>query len=106
MLGTHPLPVSLGVRGPAAAEGCEGPSVKILNAFIQRSSIIKVSAGSLTGRIFRASVAVLLRHRQRRQGGADLGGPKAGILHQLADFLNPEVLRIQIVCLQDDLQMI
>ena len=104
MLGTHPLPVSLGVRGPAAAERCEGPSVKILNALIQRSNIIKVSAGPLTGRIFGASVAALLRHCQRRQGSADLGGPKIRILDQLADFLHPDVLRVKIVRLQDDLE--
>ena len=104
MLSTHPLHVSLGVCGSSATEGCQGTSVKILNALIQRSNIIKVSAGPLTGRIFGASVAALLRHCQRRQGSTDLGGPKIRILDQLADFLHPDVLRIQIVCLQDDLQ--
>ena len=104
MLGTHPLRVSLGVRGSPAAEGCQGPSVKVFEALVQRSSIIKVSAGPLTGRVFRASVAALLRHRERRKGGADLGGPKVRVLDQLADSLHPEVLDIQVVCLQDDLQ--
>ena len=103
MLGTHPLSVSLGIRGPAATKGCQGTSVKVLDALIQRSSIIKVSAGPLTGGVFRASVAGLLRHRERGQGGADLGGPKVRVLDQLADFLYPNVLGVKIVCLQDDL---
>ena len=46
---------------------------------------------------------MLLRHGDRGQGGADLGGPKVRVLDQLADSLNPEVLDIQVVCLQDDL---
>ena len=103
MLGTHPLTISLGVCGSAATEGCQGTSVKVLDALIQRSSIIKVSAGPLTGGVFRASVAALLRHRERGQGGADLGGPKVRVLDQLADFLHPDVLRVKIVRLQDDL---
>ena len=104
MLSTHPLPVSLGVRGSAAAKGCQGTSVKVLNALIQRSSIIQVSTGALAGCVLGASVAaILLRHRDRGQGGADLGGPKVRVLDQLADSLHPEVLDIQVACLQDDL---
>ena len=73
----------------------------MLYTLVQRSRLIKVSAGSLA--VFGTAGRVLLRGGQRRKRGSDLGGPKVRVLDQLADFLHPDVLRVKIVRLQDDL---
>ena len=56
MLSTHPL----GVRGPAAAEGGQGPLVQVLETLVQRPGVLQVSAGPMTSAgVLGASVGVL-----------------------------------------------
>ena len=97
------LPLRVG--GAATPEGGQGASLQVLDAPIQGAGIIKVTAGSLTGVIFRAPVTTLTpRNRQGRQRGPHFRGAEISILNKLTDLLDPHVFSVQIVGFEDNLR--